>query len=666
MKMDNALAHETSPYLLAHANNPVQWYPWNEESLKLARDENKPILLSIGYAACHWCHVMAHESFEDDETAKLMNKLFINIKVDREERPDLDKVYQTTHYLLTEQSGGWPLTVFLTPNDRVPFFSGTYFPKEARFNLPSFKEVLQRMSDLYQNSREGILHQNNELLKILRYNRPFLDVSINEQPLYRLRQVLQQNYDEKNGGFGAAPKFPHPMILEFLISEHSPLAFNTLFNMANGGIYDQFGGGFFRYTVDASWRVPHFEKMLYDNAQLLSVYAQAAAEYNNTFFANIARETGFWLLAKMQDTKGGFYSSLDADLDGQEGKTYLWDKKEFKHLLTTEEYNLAVPYFGLNDKPNVEEHWHLYNAEPLESIAKRLHLSLEEANIIFHSAKEKLLQARNNRPPPHCDTKILTAWNSIMIKALFIAGDILHEPQFITTANKTLSFIHEKLWINKKLYAIYHQDKARFAGYLDDYAFLLSAIITKLQMHWDTGDLLFAIEVADQLLNEFMDNDAGGFYFTANDHEKLIYRPKTLSDEALPSGNGVVLHCLLILGNLLGETRYLDAAYKLLTYAWEALSQHPSEHISLIFGLKEYLAPPYTIVIRGPANESYLWKEVCKQKTNAHVFAIPDSEQNLPGLLNQHLVLNKTCAYICKGTKFLSVIDDVLKLKQLS
>ncbi len=660
---NNRLAQETSPYLQQHAHNPVDWYPWGEEALEKARRENKPILLSIGYAACHWCHVMAHESFEDEKTATLMNQLFINIKVDREERPDLDKIYQMAHYLLAKRNGGWPLTIFLTPDDLTPFFSGTYFPPEPRHQLPALQDVLQAISDSYKNRLPEIKQQNIELLKILhsKTSSPS-DIQITPQPLQLALQVLKGNYDRTNGGFGGAPKFPSPTPLEFLLHNKSDMARITLQHMGMGGIYDQLEGGFYRYTVDAEWEIPHFEKMLYDNGQLLFLYAQAAQQFDHPFFAQVAHETATWVIEKLQSPEGGYYSSFDADSEGHEGKFYVWDKRDIEALLTQEEYEIIRLHFGLDQPPNFENQWHLHVVQSLESVSKHLNIELAETKKRFKSAKEKLLAVRNERVPPHCDTKNLTGWNSLMIKGMLTAGTLLKEPHFIESAQRSISFIQKNLWVNNRLLASYKDGKAHLPAYLDDYVFLLDALITELQISWNTDHLSFAINLADILLKHFSDKKSGGFFFTADDHEKLLFRPKPMTDEAVPSGNGVAVRVLLTLGHLLGESRYLEAADKTIESAWPDLTEFPADHCGLLLGLKDYLEPPQIIVIRGSEKEIKVWKDECKSMNN-FVFAIPDDEKKLPGTLDLRKSQGQTCAYVCQGTQCLAVIKDLEELK---
>jgi len=597
----NHLSEETSAYLIQHANNPVNWYPWGSKALEKAKKENKPILLSIGYAACHWCHVMAHESFEDQETADLMNNLFVNIKVDREERPDLDKIYQTAHALLTQRGGGWPLTIFLTPDDLTPFFCGTYFPYEPRHNLPAFKYVLRTISELYRHHYDDIKNQNAQLKEVLSHKltQDFSQITLSVHPIKLAKQILKLSYDTTYGGFGSAPKFPQPILLELLLQltaiptlekpEFIPKEDNilklTLKYMAEGGIYDQLAGGFFRYSIDAEWLIPHFEKMLYDNAQLIYIYALAARQFVDPFFGKIASDTILFLLKYMKAPYGGFYSSLDADFEGQEGRYYVWNKFEIKKILTPEEYAILSPYYGLDKIANFDKLWHLHIAKPLAEVATANNISLDQATLMLHSAKTKLLHVRENREAPACDKKILTAWNALLIHALFIAGDYLQEPRFLAEAETTLHFIYRHCWLNKRLFASCTEKMARFPGYLDDYAFLLQAVLTKLQLKWENHYFQFALDLADALLLHFEDIEQGGFFFTAHDHEALLHRPKPMTDEATPSGNGMAARALISLGYLIGESRYIKKKKKTLKSVWSVLSKYPVEYSTLLYGI---------------------------------------------------------------------------------
>ncbi|HMK15109.1 MAG TPA: thioredoxin domain-containing protein, partial [Burkholderiales bacterium] len=435
--MPNHLAGETSPYLLQHADNPVEWYPWGEEALKLSREQDKPILLSIGYSACHWCHVMAHESFEDAKVAKLMNEHFINIKVDREERPDLDQIYQAAHYMLTQRSGGWPLTMILTP-DQKPFFGGTYFPKHPRYNLPGFGDLLQRVAGFYHEHRDEIERQNVSLLAALERTQPEKSTQeLGTDPLQRLLAQLQNSFDPLHGGFGDAPKFPHPAEIEFCLRSFAAtgdsstlrIAGFTLEKMAKGGIYDQLGGGFCRYSVDQYWKIPHFEKMLYDNGPLLRLYADAWLASDNLLFKTVAEQTAGWVMREMQSPEGGYFSTLDADSEHEEGKFYVWTREQAASLLDAQEYAVAAAYYGLDRLPNFEgKFWHLNVYKSLEEIAGTLSISQEQAQQLLTSARSKLFTAREMRVHPGRDEKILTSWNALMIKGMAHAARVFgHE-----------------------------------------------------------------------------------------------------------------------------------------------------------------------------------------------------------------------------------------------
>ncbi len=661
MKNNNRLSHANSPYLKQHANNPVEWYPWCDDAFLKARQENKPILLSIGYSACHWCHVMAHESFEDQATADIMNQFFVNIKVDREEHPDLDKVYQTAHYFLTRRNGGWPLTLFLTPDDLTPFFSGTYFPREAKYQLPAFKEILQTIHDIHHKNLSDIKEQNQALLSALNTPVPSSSIALTENALQTGIQMLREDFDEIHGGFGDAPKFPNPSKLEYLLYSSLQISQKTLTRMAEGGIYDQLGGGFYRYSVDAAWRIPHFEKMLYDNAQLLMLYALAGKQSNEPLFLQCANETAEWLITTMQAPDGGFYSSIDADSEGQEGKFYLWQKSVVESLLTNEEYDVIELYYGFDQPANFEQQWHLYIANSLDSIAKQLKIKREDALTLFLSAKQKLAAAREQHCHPEVDRKILTAWNSLAIKALALASDVLAEPRYLQAAQHALASLRKFAWREGQLYVC---TRSNITGYLDDYAFLLDALLTLLQIEWRTDLLHFAQEIADTLIAQFTDHATGGFYFTAENQEKVIFRPKSLMDEAIPSGNGVATHALLVLGHLLGESRYLTAAENSLKSAAIALNKYPAEHCSLLLTLKEYFRPSEQIVIRGKLADMSEWIAYCKKEPGRYVFAIPDFETNLPALLATRSSQDNTCAYICKGFECRSVVRSFAELQE--
>ncbi len=677
----NRLIHETSPYLLQHAHNPVDWQAWNAAALEQARREDKPILLSIGYSACHWCHVMEHESFEDEGVAQVMNELFVCIKVDREERPDLDKIYQTAHQLLTRRAGGWPLNMFLAPTDHTPFFGGTYFPKEPRHGLPPFVEVLRRVAAFYREHRAEVEQQNAQVRAAFLHRapeRPAPGLGIEAGVLDAAQAEMEQQFDPDHGGFGGAPKFPHPTSIERCLRYWAATALRgtpndkalkmarlSLHAMAAGGLYDQLGGGFCRYSVDEYWMIPHFEKMLYDNGPLLALYADAVLATGDPTFRRVALETGEWTMREMQSTNGGYYSTLDADSEGHEGKFYVWTPEQVRALLSSEEYAVFAPRFGLDRPPNFEnEWWHLHCFQGTDAIARAQKMDVARVNPLLDNARQKLFAARERRVRPGRDEKILTAWNGLMIKGMARAGRLLDIPAFVASAGRALDFIRATLWKDGRLLATYKDGQARLPAYLDDHAFLLDGLLELLQARWRSSDLQFAVELAELLLAHFEDRDAGGFFFTADDHEQLLHRPKPASDEAIPSGNGIAAQALLRLGHLLGEPRYLDAAERTLKALYPALRRYPSAHNALLNAVEEYLEPIQTIVLRGPAAALPAWLGHCLKKYAPHrlVFAIPDGTADLPASLMQRTATGEVGAYICTG---LSCQTPVVRLAEL-
>ncbi len=667
--MGNRLAAETSPYLKQHADNPVDWYPWSEEAFELARERDVPVLLSVGYSACHWCHVMAHESFEDDATARLMNELYVNVKVDREERPDVDKIYQTAHQLLTQRGGGWPLTMFLDPHDQRPFFGGTYFPNEPRYGMPSFAEVLESVARFYRDRGDDVRSQNEELLRVLeRLNPPPASdaAQLSDAPLAAARERLGSTFDRDFGGFGGAPKFPHPTMLERLLrhwrgSAHGAepdldalyMVTLTLTRMADGGIYDHLGGGFCRYSVDRYWQIPHFEKMLYDNGPLLALYAQTALATGEARFGTVASETAAWMLDDMRADNGGFYSTRDADSEGHEGRYYVWTPDQLRQRLGDDDYEAFSRRYGLDQGANFEGSWHLSVRQSVDEVAKALGIRRKDVETRLKRARAALLAVRGERIAPQRDEKQLTSWNALAIRGFAIAGRALERADLIDAAAGAVDFVRERLFADGRLLAVYKDGRSRFAAYLDDYAFLLDALLEQLQARWDDAHLEFAIALADALLEHFEDRDAGGFWFTADDHEELMHRPKPLADEAVPSGNGVAAFALQRLGFLLGETRYLRAAERTLMAAWQAMSEYPHGHASLLNALEEYLAEPEIIVIRGAEHDVARWSAAAAKlyAPRRFVFAIPGDAQSLPGALAERRAqAGETVAYRCLGT----------------
>lgn len=662
----NRLAEETSPYLLQHADNPVDWYPWNEEALAAARESGKPILLSIGYSACHWCHVMAHESFEDEETAALMNARFVNIKVDREERPDVDRIYQIAHQVLAQRGGGWPLTMFLDHETQRPFFGGTYFPKEARYGMPSFRDLLIRVADYYESRPDEARAQGEQIAAVFgQLDPPAATGAPGRSPIDDARAAIGKSIDREFGGLGSAPKFPHPSALTRLLrhwraTAHTPepdvealfLVSLTCSRMAEGGIYDQVGGGFYRYAVDRYWQIPHFEKMLYDNGPLLALYAELHLATGEELFRRVAAETAGWLLEDMQSPGGGFYASLDADSDGEEGRYYVWTREEVRDLLDDEDYDLIASHFGLDREPNFEGRWHLTVQAPLPDVASETEEDTKELRAVVEKARGVLATARAGRTPPGRDEKLLTAWNALAVRGLAIAGRSLDDPAMLDAAGKACRFIRETLVRDGRLYASFKDGQARFPAYLDDHAFLLDALLELLQARWDSALLRFATDLAEMLLEHFLDAEAGGFYFTASDAETLMARPKPLADEATPSGNGVAAFALQRLGFLLGDSRYLDAAESTLRFAWQAMEEYPHGHSSLITALEEYHEHPEIVVLRGEAGEIRRWQASAGRiyAPARLIFAIPEDCDGLPGALAERKARpGETVAYRCIG-----------------
>ncbi len=657
--MSNRLAGESSPYLQQHADNPVDWFPWGDEAFEVARKSGKPVLLSVGYSACHWCHVMAHESFEDEAIADVMNRLFVNIKVDREERPDVDKIYQTAHQLLTQRSGGWPLTMFLDGDNQRPFFGGTYFPNNARHGMPAFPDLLEKVASYYAEQRDEIRTQSDQILAVFKKLEPSESgesVTLNAIPLQQARDTFAQSFDRDYGGFGSAPKFPHATTIDRLL-RHWRASANTiepdldallmstltLTRMADGGLFDHVGGGFCRYSVDRYWQIPHFEKMLYDNGPLLAIYAQAALATGETTFIDTANATADWMLADMQADNGGFFSTRDADSEGEEGLYYLWTPEQAVALLG-KDYDVFARRFGLDRKSNFEGQWHLTVREPIDD---------EDARASIERAKKILLAERMTRIAPARDEKQLTSWNALAIRGLAIAGRSLSRPDLTKAAGEAVDFIRENMIVDGRLLASYKDGKARFPAYLDDHAFLLDALLELLQSEWKTTHLEFAVQLAELMLEHFEDRERGAFYFTANDHEELIHRPKSLADEAVPSGNGIAAFGLQRLGFVLGETRYLDAAEKTLRGAWQAIAEYPHGHVSLLTALEEFLTHPEVIVIRGDADEIARWRDSAAKlyAPQRMVFAISSDESGLPGALaDRKPIAGETVAYKCVGT----------------
>ncbi len=680
--MANRLQQETSPYLLQHADNPVDWRPWNAAALQSARESGKPILLSIGYSACHWCHVMAHESFENEATARVMNEHFVNVKVDREERPDLDKIYQTAHQLLTHQTGGWPLTMFLDPDTLVPFFGGTYFPNAARFQLPSFVDLLLRIADVFATKRDELEAQGKQVMEaIASLNRTTQDgVMDDTELLAKARQQLGEQYDTADGGFGSAPKFPMPTTLDRVLRHRTyqerwgkpdrealHMVMTTLTNMARGGIYDHLGGGFCRYATDRKWMVPHFEKMLYDNGQLLSLYADALSIAPDELLTGAVRETAEWLLREMRHPDGAFFAALDADSEGEEGKFYLWQRRHIKQLLSEDEYLVFETLYGIDKPANFEGKWNLHRYDSWRSVIQRLSLEPDTANRLLNDAKQKLFEERATRVRPGLDDKILTSWNGLAIKGLIKAGLVLGEPRWIDAGNQALDFIRTEAWQDGTLYATW-KGSPKHPGYLDDYANVLDALLTSLQNGWSDDNASFAIELADKVMTSFYDTDNGGCFFTAHEHEALIHRPKPTMDDAQPPGNGIIAQVLNRLGHLLGNTRYIDASTNTLVWARALIERYPSGHCTLLAALEEQVYPQQLVILRGPEADIAAWRTAVTKGYHPwrQVYAIPYAARLIPDYLPRLVSADQQTlpsAYVCSGLSCSLPIETLDELK---
>jgi uncharacterized protein YyaL (SSP411 family) len=652
----NRLAQETSPYLQQHAANPVDWYPWGAEALERARREDKPILLSIGYSACHWCHVMAHESFEDPAVAQVMNRLFVNVKVDREERPDLDQIYQTAHQMLAQRAGGWPLTMFLTP-DGAPFFGGTYFPKQARYGMPAFPDLCERIAAIWQEKRAEIGQQNEQVLQAFARTLPQAPAAsgaFSPDVVRAMLDNLRANFDATLGGFGTAPKFPHPADLELCLrqGEHD-MALVTLERMCAGGIYDQLGGGFCRYSVDAEWSIPHFEKMLYDNGPLLGLLADAWLVSRKPIFARCAAETAAWMQREMQSPEGGYYSSLDADSEHEEGKFYVWDREQVRALLTPEEYAAFARRYGLEGPPNFEKrHWHLRITSPAED------------EPLVESARAKLFAEREKRVRPGRDEKVLVSWNALAIRGMAHAGRVFGRPEWINSAERALAFIRSHMWRDGKLLATYKDGRAHLNAYLDDYALLIAALLELLQARYSPDDLAFARELAQTLLAEFEDAEQGGFFFTGNSHERLFHRPKPGNDHATPSGNAVAAWSLARLAALTGDERYARAAERTVALFYPQMRDYPAGYAAMTIALAEQLAPPKMLVLRGRGPELERWREEFAREhmPDGLVLALPDGAA-VPGPLDKPRRPEPVNGWLCRGVICLEPISDLIQLK---
>ncbi len=658
--MPNQLIHETSPYLRQHADNPVDWYPWGEEALQKAQAEDKPILLSIGYAACHWCHVMAHESFEDPATAVYMNEHFVNIKVDREERPDLDQIYMQAVVAMTGQ-GGWPMTVFLTPDGR-PFYGGTYYPPVPRHGMPSFMQVMEAVSDAWQNRRDSLDEQAGKLSDHLQRTIPLGQVggTLEKEMLGQATAVLFNNFDQAEGGFGGAPKFPPSMTLEFLLRQYLQsdeamalyMVEHTLEKMADGGMYDQIGGGFARYATDAHWLVPHFEKMLYDNALLTRVYLHAFQVTGKPLYRRIVEETLDFVARELRHPAGGFYSSYDADSEGVEGKFYVWSAAEIETVLG-EDAPVFMAYYGVTEQGNWEGHNILHLPRSPQETAVSLNIPLAELEAKMSGLRQKLYDVRARRVWPGLDDKVLTSWNGLMLAAFAEAGRALNRPDYTEIARQNAAFLQETMGRGDG--RLYHTWKdgaaARHNGYLEDYAYLADGLLALYQTTFEPRWFVWARQLADTMLAHFRDEADGGFFDTADDHESLLYRPKELQDNATPSGNSMAAGVLLRLALYTGEMAYWDVVETAVAALKEPMLQHPSAFAQWLTDAAFILGEPQEVAIVGDpdaADTAVLLDTVFGRYRPNLVVAVGLDGESVPLLDGRTQLNNQATAYVCR------------------
>ncbi|TAM09508.1 MAG: thioredoxin domain-containing protein [Nevskiaceae bacterium] len=664
----NRLGGTSSPYLRQHADNPVHWQPWEDAVLAHAHDTDTPILLSIGYSACHWCHVMAHESFENAAVAAVMNRHFVNIKLDREQRPDIDHVYQLAYQALNQRGGGWPLTMFLDPADLTPFFAGTYFPPTPRGSMPGFADLIQRVRSYFDSHRND-LRQQGERLRAWLASVEAAPVAADALPSavqlnHAALEEVTQGFDPQWGGSRGGPKFPRGAELEWLLDQPAAtprahvMAFQTLETMAQRGLQDHLGGGFFRYCVDENWTIPHFEKMLYDNAQLLPVYARMAragdaSETQRRVAQEAASGIATWLAARMTAPDGAFYSSLDADSEGAEGRYYLWTREAFRAAVPPALVPFAEALYGLDTAPNFEGvAWHLLRAVPLPEVAANTKVSAIDAAQQLTSVRTHLLAARDARTSPGRDDKILTAWNAAMISALHRSARLLEQPALAVQAERALDALQHSTWIGGQLYANAAPPAARIPGFLDDHALLLDAILESAQQAFNAARLSWAAEIADALIANFVDAGSGALWLSSTTHATPLLRGRTLTDDTLPNGTAVAIRSLLRLGYLTGQTRYLDAAQRALHAAADTLAHYPHACPTLLRALAEHETPRSHVVVSCTPQTLESWARVIESapsRATTDVLYVRPEETDALHLPSRNKDSDDECAWLCSG-----------------
>ena len=660
--MPNHLVSETSPYLLQHAHNPVDWFPWSEEALEKAHREDKPIFLSIGYAACHWCHVMAHESFEDPQTARFMNENFINIKVDREERPDLDSIYMNAVISISGQ-GGWPMSVFLTP-DGEPFYGGTYFPPTSRYGMPGFREVLAAIDHVWRDDREQAFQASKQLVEYLQNTSAWgggASSSLSVGDLEKAAQKLVANYDWQHGGWGSAPRFPAPLTIEFLLQQGTrgldqavQAAGHALKTMERGGMYDVVGGGFHRYSTDDRWLVPHFEKMLYDNAQLAQAYLHAYQITGESSFKHTCEETLDFLLREMTHPLGGFYSSLDADSEDQEGKFYIWSLAEIKEVITDrEELEFFLKIYPLSEGGNFEGKNILQKSIPENQLAADLGISEESVRQRLTNIHHRLLVARAKRTRPQTDDKILVVWNSFALKSLAEAGRSLGREDFLLAAQKNADFMLTNMYLENRLYRSWRGGQARHNAYLEDYAALCLGLIALYQADGNIRWYEWAVSLGSEMKTNFTDS-AGGFFDTRRDHGNLVVRPKGEQDNAVPSGNALAALALLQLAEFSGDLEQRDEAEKLVAILRENCLNYPSAFSYWLQAMDFAVGPVQQVALVWPAGTSRPAEFIervnryYRPRTILAASAVPAGGIHPELLQDRSPLLGKPTAYVCQ------------------
>lgn len=670
--MPNHLINETSPYLLQHAENPVDWYPWGEEAFEKARRENKPILLSIGYSACHWCHVMAHESFENEAIAQLMNEHFVNIKVDREERPDLDQIYMNAVQMMTHH-GGWPMTVFLTP-DGVPFYGGTYYPPQDRYNIPGFPRILLGVAEAYKERQDDIRETGASLITELRRlsETSGSDHPIEPELLDAAYAGMIRNYDTVNGGFGGAPKFPSAMALEFLLRTYArtgnrdalQMVGHTCRKMAEGGIYDQIGGGFHRYSTDSKWLVPHFEKMLYDNALLSRLYLHYFQVSDDQSARATVEGILDYVLREMTHPEGGFYSTQDADSEGHEGKFFVWEIKEIRDALGDIAAARFCDYYNITEAGNFEGKNIPNVTRRLEDVAVAHHISVAELQASLDESKRILFDLREKRIKPDRDEKILTAWNGLMMASFAEAGVVLNRTDYTAAARRNAEFMILNLRQDGMLLRTWKDGRAKFNAYLEDYAFLAEGLLTLFETTGEFRWLTKSLALTVQMVAEFWDEDAGAFFFTGKSHENLIVRSKDFFDNATPSGNSVAAMLLLRLAILDGKENYRNLATATLREIADQTRRYPSGFGYALSAIDFLLSTPKEVAIVGnsPFDIEPMVREVWRQYLPNKVVAPSFGIDIIPLLEGRIAIKGQPTAYVCEHYTCQNPVTDMSEL----